>query len=132
MPVLVDSNIILDLVKQDPVWLDWSKRALEQYADGGLLANAIVYAELCSAAESPEAVDSLLASMDITVAEIPRKALFDAANAHLAYRRQGGAKTSPLPDFFIGAHAQAMGIPLLTRDQGRYRSYFPHVALICP
>ena len=70
--------------------------------------------------------------MELALADIPREALFLASKAHLSYRRQGGTKASPLPDFFIGAHAQVLGIPILTRDQGRYRTYFPHVALICP
>ena len=70
--------------------------------------------------------------MELALADIPREALFLASKAHLSYRRQGGIKASPLPDFFIGAHAQVLGIPILTRDQGRYRTYFPHVALICP
>jgi predicted nucleic acid-binding protein len=132
MPVLVDSNVILDMVNRDAVWLDWSRAALEQHTDAGLLANAMVYSELCSNAIDCEEVDALLQAMGIEMADIPRRALFLAAKAHLAYRRQGGTKTAPLPDFFIGAHAETLGIPLLTRDQGRYRTYFPHVALICP
>lgn len=132
MPVLVDSNVILDMVNRDAIWLDWSRAALEQHADGGLLVNAMVYSELCSSANACEEVDDLLHTMGLEVADIPRRALFLASKAHLAYRRQGGTKTAPLPDFFIGAHAETLGIPLLTRDQGRYRTYFPHVALICP
>lgn len=132
MPVLVDSNVILDMVNRDDMWLDWSRAALEQHADGGLLVNAMVYSELCSSADACEEVDALLQAMGIEMADIPRRALFLASKAHLAYRRQGGTKTAPLPDFFIGAHAETLGIPILTRDQGRYRTYFPHVALICP
>lgn len=132
MPVLVDSNVILDMVNQDSVWLDWSRAALEQHAEGGLLANAMVYAELCSIANSPEDVDALLQDMEVEISDIPRRALFLASKAHLAYRRRGGTRTTGLPDFFIGAHAEVLGIPILTRDQGRYRTYFPHVALICP
>ena len=132
MPVLVDSNVILDMVKQDAVWLDWSRAALEQHADGGLLANAMIYAELCTGAGSSADVDNLLEGMSIEVSAIPRQALFLASKAHLAYRRQGGTRTTGLPDFFIGAHAEVLGIPILTRDQGRYKTYFPHVALISP
>ena len=132
VPVLVDSNVILDLVKQDAEWLGWSRAALEQHADGGLLANAMIYAELCTGADSSSDVDNLLEGMAIEVAAIPRQALFLASKAHLAYRRLGGTRTTGLPDFFIGAHAEVLGIPLLTRDQGRYKTYFPHVALICP
>ena len=132
MPVMVDSNVILDMVNQDPLWLDWSRSALEQHLDGGLLVNAVIYSELCSSATASTDVDALLEDMALTLADIPRQALFLASKAHLSYRRQGGTKTAPLPDFFIGAHAQVLGIPILTRDQGRYKTYFPHVALICP
>ena len=132
MPVLVDSNVILDMVKQDAVWLNWSRAALEQHADGGLLANAMVYAELCTVASSSMDVDSLLEGMSIEVSAIPRQALFLASKAHLAYRRQGGTRTTGLPDFLIGAHAEVLGIPIFTRDRGRYKTYFPQVALISP
>lgn len=132
MPILVDSNVILDLVSQDSTWLDWSKSALEQYSSHGLLANAMVYAELCGAAETAADVDALLVELSVTLSEIPREALFLAAKAHLSHRRQGGSRATRLPDFFIGAHAQSLGIPILTRDKGRYQSYFPRVSLICP
>ena len=132
MAIMVDSNVILDMVNQDPLWLDWSRSALEQHLDGGLLVNAVIYSELCSSANTAADVDALLEDMALALADIPRQALFLASKAHLSYRRQGGTKASPLPDFFIGAHAQVLGIPIVTRDQGRYRTYFPHVALICP
>lgn len=132
MPILVDSNVILDLVNKDPVWLDWSKRALENLEKEGLKANAIIYAELCCSAASAAAVDALLADIGAVMLEIPREALFLASRAHLLYRRRGGTRTTGLPDFFIGAHAQALGIPILTRDKARYQTYFPGVALICP
>lgn len=132
MPILVDSNVILDLVTQDSTWLDWSKSALERYSSRGLMANAMVYAELCGAAETSSDVDALMGDLSVTLLEIPREALFLAAKAHLSYRRKGGSRTTGLPDFFIGAHAQSLGIPILTRDRGRYQSYFPNVSLICP
>lgn len=132
MPVLVDSNVILDLVNQDATWLGWSRSAMEAHAGAGLLANAMIYAELCCNAQTCQEVDELLNGMEVRLAEIPREALFLAAKAHLVYRRRGGTKTTPLPDFFIGAHAEAMGIPILTRDPGRYKTYFPGVPLICP
>ena len=132
MPVMVDSNVILDMVNQDPLWLDWSRSALEQHLDGGLLVNAVIYSELCSNATTSTDVDALLEDMALTLADIPRQALFLASKAHVSYHRQGGTRTTGLPDFFIGAHAQVLGIPILTRDQGRYKTYFPHVALICP
>lgn len=132
MPILVDSNVILDLVTQDPIWLPWSSRALQDNAPQGLLANAMIYAELCCNAESFGEVDALLAELDLRLTEIPRPALFLAAKAHVAYRKLGGTRTTGLPDFFIGAHAQAMGVAILTRDPGRYKTYFPAVPLICP
>ncbi|MBT3375803.1 MAG: type II toxin-antitoxin system VapC family toxin [Lentisphaerae bacterium] len=132
MPVLVDTNVILDMVNEDPVWLDWSRAALESLASGGFLTNAMVYAELCCCAESAEEVDALVTAMDLKWSEIPRRALFDASRAHLVYRRRGGTRTSGLPDFFIGAHADALGVAILTRDPGRYRTYFPRVPLVCP
>lgn len=132
MPVFVDSNVILDLVNQDAAWLEWSRSAMEAHTGTGLLVNAMVYAELCCNAQSTSEVDKLLNGLEVRMTEIPREALFLASKAHLAYRRRGGSKTTPLPDFFIGAHAEAMGIPILTRDSGRYKTYFPGVPLICP
>ena len=132
MTVLVDSNVILDLVNRDPQWFDWSSNALERHAGEGFIANAMVYAELCCEAESTVEVDALLAGLNVQVPEVPREALFLASKAHLAYRRRGGSRTTGLPDFFIGAHAQVLGIAILTRDQGRYKTYFPSVPLICP
>jgi len=132
MPVFVDSNVILDVANQDPVWLDWSRAALEKHASKGFLVNAMIYAELCCNAEAAAEVDGLLSVMEMELAEIPREALFLASKAHLAYRRRGGSRTTGLPDFFVGAHAQVLGVPILTRDQGCYKTYFPDVVLICP
>ena len=94
--------------------------------------NAVVYAELAVGANSRSEVDELLASLKVQVVEASREALFSAAKAFVLYRRNGGSRTSPLPDFFIGAQAETQGIPLVTRDPARYRTYFPSVALICP
>lgn len=132
MPILVDSNVILDLVSRDPVWESWSSAALVQHAGRGLIVNAMIYAELCAPAKGIAEVDSLLIQLELELSEIPRHALYLASQAHLAYRRRGGTRISGLPDFFIGAHAEAMGIPILTRDKGRYATYFPNVPLICP
>jgi predicted nucleic acid-binding protein len=132
MAILVDSNVILDLVTRDPVWFEWSSHALEQHASEGFMTNGMIYAELCCEAKSPEEVDELLVRMEVKMAEIPRRALFLASKAHLAYRRRGGSRTTGLPDFFIGAHAEVAGVSLLTRDPGRYRTYFPNVSLLCP
>ena len=132
MPVLVDSNVILDLTSDDPVWADWSDAQITALQPAGLLVNPLIYTELCVGAGSVSEVDALLVQLKLEFRELSHGALFVAAQAFLKYRRQGGTKTTPLPDFFIGAHAQVMGIPILTRDQARYKTYFPNVALICP
>lgn len=132
MPILVDSNVILDLVNQDPDWLDWSLSSLERYSTQGLIINPIIYAELSTNAAEIEEVDTLLKSLEIEMVEIPRKALFLASKVHLDYRRRGGTRTTGLPDFFIGAHAQISSIPLVTRDKNRYQTYFPQINLISP
>ena len=132
MPILVDSNVIFDVTNDDPVWADWSDAQITSLQSDGLLVNPLIYTELCTQASATAEVDTLLASLKLELQELPREALFLAAKAFLKYRRQGGTKTAPLPDFFIGAHAQTLGISILTRDAGRYASYFPDVALICP
>ncbi len=132
MPVLVDSNIVLDVATDDPVWADWSDQAITRLQTGGLIVNPIIYAELCTGASSPGEVDELLESMQLGIQEMPREGLYLAAKAFLQYRRKGGNKTSTLPDFFIGGHAEALAIPILTRDTTRYQTYFPKVELICP
>ena len=132
MPVLIDSNIVLDVVTDDPVWADWSDEAITRHQADGLIVNPIIYAELCTGAASASEVDELLESLKLGVQEIPREGLFLSAKAFLQYRRQGGTKTSTLPDFLIGGHAEALGIPILTRDTARYQTYFPKVKLICP
>ena len=132
MPVIVDSNVIFDVTNDDPVWADWSDAQITAYQPGGLLINPLIYTELCTDAASTADVDKLLAGLKLELRELSREALFLTAKAFLKYRRQGGTKTAPLPDFFIGAHAQVLGVPILTRDAGRYTSYFPSVQLICP
>jgi predicted nucleic acid-binding protein len=132
VPVIVDSNVIFDVTNDDPVWADWSDAQITAYQPGGLLINPLIYTELCTAAATTADVDKLLAGLKLELRELSREALFLTAKAFLKYRRQGGTKTAPLPDFFIGAHAQVLGVPILTRDAGRYTSYFPSVQLICP
>ena len=132
MPVMVDSNVIFDVTNNDPVWADWSDSQITAYQPGGLLINPLIYTELCTSASTTEDVNRVLTGLKLELRELPREALFLTAKAFLKYRRQGGTKTAPLPDFFIGAHAQALGIAILTRDAGRYNSYFPSVPLICP
>ncbi len=132
MSILIDSNVILDLVNQDPIWLDWSLSSIERYSSGGLIINSIIFSELSTNATSTEEVESLLKSLEIEMIEIPRKALFLASKVHLDYRRRGGTRSTGLPDFFIGAHAQIASIPLISRDKSRYQTYFPQITLISP
>lgn len=132
MPVLVDSNVILDVTSDDALWGDWSDAQITMHQPAGLLVNPMIYAELCAGAQAAADVNKVMTQLKLEYRELSREALFLAAQAFLKYRRQGGTKTAPLPDFFIGAQAETLGIPILTRDQGRYRTYFPHVALICP
>ncbi len=131
--VLVDSNVLLDVMTGDPVWLSWSSAALEQAASTSrLVINAIVYAEVSARYSRIEDLEAALPVGMIEREPIPYAAAFLAAKAFLVYRRRGGTKQSPLPDFFIGAHAAVAGYRLLTRDTARYRAYFPTLGLICP
>jgi len=131
--VLVDSNILLDILLDDPDWADWSETAL---ADAGqcstLYINQIVYAEVSIAFQKIEELESALHSCGFQMLEIPKEALFLAGKVFLRYRRGKGTKQSPLPDFYIGAQAAVLGMDLITRDEGRYRTYFPTVRIICP
>ena len=130
---LVDTNILLDLVTNDPSWADWSQRQLEAAAvRGPLLINDVVYAELSVGFLRVEEVDVTIAAAQVEVAPIPREALFLAGKVFRLYRAGGGTRSGVLPDFFIGAHAAVAKVPLLTRDARRYRSYFPTVQLIAP
>ena len=130
---LVDTNILLDLATDDPNWVDWSIRQLDAAAVAGpLLINDIVYAELSVRFPAIEAVDAFLEEAGIVLQPMPRAALFLAGKAFQNYRARSGSRTGVLPDFLIGAHAAVAKLPLLTRDVGRYRSYFPSVALIAP
>ncbi|MBR1123367.1 type II toxin-antitoxin system VapC family toxin [Bradyrhizobium lablabi] len=130
---LVDSSVLLDLVTDGEAWADWSQAQLEQAAlNGPLLINDVVYAEVSARFISIEAVEAVLLDMGIEVAPIPRSALFLAGKAYLRYRASGGIRTGVLSDFFIGAHAAAEKLPLLTRDGRRYQSYFPAITIIAP
>lgn len=131
--LLVDTNILIDILQDDPAWADWSIVQLRAQAQVHALAiNPVIYAELSLAFDTPEALDAAVDGMDLTVAEIPRPALFLAGKAFVRYRRESGARQSVLSDFFIGAHAAVQEWPLLTRDVRRYRNYFPTVRLIAP
>lgn len=130
---LVDSCVLLDLVLDDPTWAEWSATALAQAADDGpLIVNPIVYAEVSVGFDTVEVLDAVLPATEYAREELPYPAGFLAGKAFLRYRRSGGAKTSPLPDFYIGAHAAVAGHRLLTRDKARYATYFPTVDLIVP
>ena len=132
MPAFIDTNAILAVTTRDPVWNAWSSRVINRHASEGLFSNALVYSELCMGADSTEEVDGVIKGLRLTYIEIPSSALFFAAKAFREYRSRGGSRTSPLPDFFIGAHAKSLGLPLITRDVNRYRTYFPEVDLITP
>jgi predicted nucleic acid-binding protein len=129
---LVDSNVLLDVVTDDASWADWSQTQLDAASRaGGLVINPVIYAEASLAYVAIEDLDAGLASVGLEVLEIPRAALFLAAAAFRLYRRRGGARTSVLPDFFIGAHAAVEGMTLITRDLRR-RAWFPTVRVIAP
>lgn len=130
--VLVDSNVLIDIRSEDPVWFDWSAAALAEAADQGELAiNPLIYAELSADAERIEDLDWELGAAYLRL-PLPYEAGFLAGKAFLRYRRAGGERRSPLPDFYIGAHAAVSRLTLLTRDAARYRSFFPTVQLISP
>ncbi len=132
--ILVDANVLLDVLTADPVWLPWSSAELAKaQALGPLVINPIVCAEIAPAFDCDwSRLDQWLRPSVFLREALPFEASVRAAEAHRAYRKRGGAKTSPMPDFYIGAHAEASGHTLLTRDAGRYRTYFPSVALIAP
>ena len=130
---LVDTNVLLDLVTDDPVWADWSLAQLEAASlQGPLSINDVVYAELSVRYDRVEDLDRFLEAAGIAIAAMPRAALFLAGKVFVQYRKAGGARTAVLPDFFIGAHAAVTQLPLLTRDVGRYQTYFPTLQLIAP
>jgi len=130
---LVDANVILDILTQDPVWFDWSAAALTTAAENGpLVINPVVYAEVSVRFSNIEDLDDALPTADYLRAPLPWSAAFLAGKAFTAYRRRGGERRSPLPDFFIGAHAAVDGLDLLTRDAARYRRYFPKLQITAP
>lgn len=130
---LVDSNVLLDVATEDPKWSRWSEQALSDAADIGQLAvNPIIYAEVSIGFDTIEELDDALPADTFARVPLPYEAGFLAGKAFLNYRRRGGAKVTPLPDFYIGAHAAISGYRLLTRDATRYRTYFPKVSVIAP
>jgi predicted nucleic acid-binding protein len=132
-PVLVDSNVLLDVATEDPVWGAHSAKALATVASTSVLViDPIVYAEVSVGYSSIEALDEALPAETYRRDPLPWEAAFLAGKCFLAYRRRGGERTAPLPDFYIGAHAAVRGYRLLTRDPRRYRPYFPRLELIHP
>jgi predicted nucleic acid-binding protein len=130
---LVDSNVLIDSLDENSPWKGWADDAMATALDrGALFVNQIVYAEVSVGFPTVEECDSALAGRWVERVPIPWPASFLAGRAFVEYRRRGGARRSPLPDFFIGAHAAVDGLGLLTRDPGRYRTYFPAIEVIAP
>jgi predicted nucleic acid-binding protein len=131
--ILVDTNVLLDVLQNDAEWAGWSQQQLEigQLSER-LAINAVIYSELSIAFARIEELETVIAEAELTMAEIPREALFLAGKAFLNYRRRQGSKLGVLPDFYIGAHAAVSGWPILTRDVTRYRGHVPGVRLITP
>jgi predicted nucleic acid-binding protein len=131
--VLVDSNVLLDVLEEDPKWFSWSADRLAECAESSpLLINPIIYAEVSIGFERIEELEDALPLSSFERRSLPWEAAFLAGKCFVAYRRAGGNRRSPLPDFFIGAHAAVEGLTLLTRDANRYRTYFPSLQLIAP
>jgi predicted nucleic acid-binding protein len=131
--VLIDANVLLDIMTEDARWLVWSAEAVERAADRyRVVINPVIYAEVSIRYSRIEDLDAALPKAMFDREPVPYEAAFLAGKVFLAYRRQGGMKTSPLPDFFIGAHAAVAGYSLITRDAARYRTYFPKLSLITP
>jgi predicted nucleic acid-binding protein len=131
--MLVDTNVLVDVLEDDPDWGDWSVAQLQaQSKVHRLVINPIIYSELSLTFSTVEALDHVLDGMELQMLEIPKPALFLAGKAFLQYRRSGGVRNNVLGDFFIGAHAAVSGLPVLTRDTRRYRSYFPSIRLVTP
>jgi predicted nucleic acid-binding protein len=132
-PVLVDSNVLLDVAVDDPVWGEWSAATLQRLADEAILViNPVVYGEVSVGYPSIEELDAALPADLFRRDQIPYEAAFLAGKAFVGYRRRGGSRRTPLPDFYVGAHAAVAGFRLLTRDARRYRTCFPKLELIAP
>lgn len=133
MPVLVDSNVLLDVLTEDEQWYRWSANALAGQAERQVLAiNPIIYAEVSIGFRRIEDLDAAVSAAVFHRLPLPWDAAFLAGKCFVDYRRRGGARTSPLPDFYIGAHASVAAMTLLTRDAARYRTYFPRLKLLAP
>ena len=131
--ILVDSNVILDILTTDPKWYQWSANKLSYLSEShNLIINDIIYTEISIGFDKIEDLDDVISESFFKILPIPKSALFLAGKAFLNYKRKNGSKNLVLPDFFIGAHAAILEIPLLTRDISRYKTYFPTIELISP
>jgi len=131
--MLVDTNVLIDVLNNEPQWAEWSIHQLRVQSKIHVLSiNPIIYAELSCTFKKVEDLDEVLQVMELKFNQIPKPALFLAGKAFQRYRRQGGVKNSILADFFIGAHAAVSRLPVLTRDTQRYQTYFPTVKLVSP
>jgi len=130
---LVDSNVLLDVITEDPEWMDWSAAALTERANMSRIAiNPIVYGEVAARFARIEELEVALPPNYYARLPLPWEAAYLAGQCYVKYRRRGGARRSPLPDFYIGAHAAIEGLTLLTRDARRYRTYFPALRIVAP
>jgi len=130
---LVDTNVLIDVLSNDPIWRRWSVAMLEQRSGlGALIITDIIYSELSPQFASDRSLDAAIADLGVLLQRIPRQALFLAGRTFERYRRRGGVRPNVLSDFFIGAHAEIAHLPILTRDVRRYRMYFPDVEIIAP
>jgi len=131
--LLVDSNVILDIFTDDPVWADWSESTLDRYSvTHSIYINPIIYSEISIGFSRIEELEEIVEDSGLQVRQIPKEALFLAGKVFLSYRRAKGSKRSPLPDFYIGAHAAVEGMALLTRDVARFQTYFPSIEIVHP
>ena len=131
--MLVDTNVLVDVLQNDPQWAEWSISQLRAQAKlHALVINPVIYAEVSLSFSTLEALEEVVHTLALALREIPRPALFLAAKAYAQYRRRGGSKRQVLPDFFIGAHAAVERWPLLTRDASRFRTYFPTLEVLAP
>ena len=130
---LIDANVLIDIITKDVVWYDWSTGAMKSAARiSAVYINPLIYAEVSTQFSSIEKLDRVLPSSLLRRAQLPYGAGFLAAKAFVAYRRRGGSLRSPMPDFYIGAHAVVQNLTLVTRDVRRYRNYFPTLRLVAP
>lgn len=130
---LVDTNVLIDVLADDPQWRSWSVDMLARRYDlGALIVTDVTYAELSPQFANSRSLDAAMVQLNVVLQRIPREALFIAGGTFARYRSQGGVRSNVLADFFIGAHARVLACPVLTRDIRRYRRYFPDVVLIAP